>query len=80
LTLRVGRSLTDRYCLYSADHAGNTFRGEIDHPPWLLQNAEATIHVNTLGDAFGIEMRQQPATLHFVKSLNVKAWMLHNIS
>lgn len=72
--------LTDRYCLYSADRAGNTYRGEIDHPPWPLQRAEATIHINTLGDGLGIEMLLQPATLHFAKSLNVKGWMVQNIS
>ena len=72
--------LTDRYCLYSADRAGNTYRGEIDHPAWALQKAEATIHINTLGDWLGIGLPQQPATLHFAKSLDVKAWMIRNIS
>jgi len=71
--------LTDRYCLYSADQAGNTYRGEIDHPPWPLQKAEATIHINTLGDALAIKMPQQPATLHFAKSLDVRAWMIRSI-
>ncbi len=71
--------LTDRYCLYSADATGNTYRGEIDHPPWPLQKAEATIHINTLGDTLGIEMPQRPATLHFTKSLDVKAWMIRSI-
>ena len=72
--------LTDRYCLYSADGAGNTYRGEIDHPPWPLQKAEAAVHINTLGDALGISMPQQPAALHFAKSLDVKAWVIQNIS
>ena len=72
--------LTDRYCLYSADRAGNTYRGEIDHAPWPLQKAEATIDINTLGDALGMDMRPQPATLHFAKSLDVKAWLIQNIS
>ncbi len=72
--------LTDRYCLYSADRAGNTYRGEIDHPPWPLQKAEATIQINTLGVGLGIGLPQQPATLHFAKSLDVKAWLVQNIS
>ena len=72
--------LTDRYCLYAADRAGDTYRGEIDHAPWPLQKAEATIHINTLGDALGIAMSQPPATLHFAKSLDVKAWLVENIS
>src|SRR5688572_8640413 len=32
--------LTERYCLYSADAAGQVFRGEITHVPWPLQPAE----------------------------------------
>jgi uncharacterized protein len=72
--------LTDRYCLYSADAAGHTYRGEIDHAPWPLQRAEATISINTLGNSLGIAMSQQPATLHFSKSLDVKAWMIRDIS
>jgi hypothetical protein len=72
--------LTDRYCLYSADRAGNTYRGEIDHPAWPLQKTEATIHMNTLGDGLGISLPQQPAVLHFAKTLDVKAWMIQNIS
>ena len=68
--------LTDRYCLYSADSAGRIYRGEIDHAPWPLQRAEAVLHTNTLGDWLGIEMNQEPVTLHFAKSLDVRAWMV----
>jgi uncharacterized protein YqjF (DUF2071 family) len=67
--------LTERYCLYSADTLGRIYRGEIDHPPWLLQRAEATIHMNTLGDWLGIQMKYPPAALHFAKLLDVRAWM-----
>jgi hypothetical protein len=45
-----------------------------------LQKAEATIHTNTLGDSLGIDMPEAQATLHFAKSLDVKAWMIQNIS
>ena len=71
--------LTDRYCLYSAGASGKIYRGEIDHPPWPLQKAEATIHINTLGDSLGIEMPQPSATLHFAKKLDVKAWMVERL-
>ena len=67
--------LTERYCLYSADTLGRIYRGEIDHPPWPLQRAEATIHMNTLGDWLGIQMKHPPAALHFAKLLDVRAWM-----
>ena len=71
--------LTDRYCLYAADAAGKLYRGEIDHPPWPLQKAEAVIHTNTLGDWLGIQMNQEPAALHFAKSLDVHAWMVRRV-
>jgi len=71
--------LTDRYCLYAADSAGRIYRGEIDHPPWPLQKAEAMIHTNTLGDWLGIQMNQEPAALHFAKSLDVHAWMARRL-
>jgi len=68
--------LTARYCLYSADAAGTVFRGEIDHAQWPLQRAEAEIRVNTLGDWLGLSMRGEPETLHFARSLDVRAWMI----
>jgi uncharacterized protein YqjF (DUF2071 family) len=71
--------LTERYCLYSVDVAGRIYRGEIDHQPWPLQQAEAVVHINKLGDWLGIEMSQQPAALHFAKSLDVRAWMVKRI-
>jgi len=68
--------LTERYCLYAADGRRQVYRGEIDHQQWPLQHAEAEIRVNTLGDWLGIEMKGQPATLHFAKSLDVHAWLV----
>jgi uncharacterized protein len=68
--------LTARYCLYSADAAGTIYRGEIDHDPWPLQRAEAEIRINTLGDWLGLPMHGEPATLHFARSLDVRAWMI----
>jgi uncharacterized protein YqjF (DUF2071 family) len=68
--------LTERYCLYAADTAGRIYRGKIEHEPWPLQPAEATLHTNTLGDWLGIEMIGDPATLHFAKSLDVRAWLV----
>jgi uncharacterized protein YqjF (DUF2071 family) len=68
--------LTDRYCLYAADREGRVYRGEIDHAPWPLQHAAAEVRINTLGDWLGIEMKGTPQTLHFAKSLDVRAWLV----
>jgi len=71
--------LTERYCLYSTDSLERIHRGEIDHQPWPLQQAAATIHTNTLGDWLGIELKHPPALLHFAKSLDVQAWSVTRI-
>ncbi len=71
--------LTERYCLYTADASDRLYRGEIDHEPWPLQHADAEIQENTLGDWLGIEMTGPPQTLHFVKSLDVRAWLAERI-
>ena len=55
--------LTERYCLYAMDRAGQVYRGEIDHPPWPLQPATAEVSVNTLGERLGIEMSGPPQAL-----------------
>ena len=71
--------LTERYCLYAADRAGLIYRGSIAHEPWPLQGAEAEIRVNTLGEQWGIAMEGAPETLHFVRKLTVRAWLLERI-
>ncbi len=71
--------LTERYCLYAVDSEGQLYRGEIDHEPWPLHEAAADVQVNTLGDWLGIEMKGEPTTLHFVKSLDVRAWLINRI-
>jgi hypothetical protein len=72
--------LTERYCLYSADAAGQVYRGEIEHGPWPLQAAQAEIRTNTLGDWLGIPMVGQPALLHYAKSIDVHAWMIERVT
>ena len=71
--------LTERYCLYSADRQSRVYRGDIEHRPWPLQRAKAEIGLNTLGDWLGIEMAVPPETLHFAKSLDVRAWPIERI-
>ncbi|MEY3213486.1 MAG: hypothetical protein RIT28_3967 [Pseudomonadota bacterium] len=68
--------LTERYCLYVADRAGQIRRGEIHHAPWPLQRAELQAQACTVTEAWGIALRGAPETLHFVKRLDVVAWLL----
>ncbi len=67
--------LIERYCLYAA--AGDQiFRGEIDHPPWPLQLAEAEVEVNTMAAASGITVPDSKPLLHFVLRQELRVWPL----
>jgi uncharacterized protein len=72
--------LTERYCLYSADRAGNLWRGEILHEPWPLQEAEAEVELNTMARPSGIELPTEPPLLHFSRRLEVVAWLVERIA
>jgi uncharacterized protein YqjF (DUF2071 family) len=65
--------LTARYCLYAADRRGRLWRGEINHPPWPLQPAEAEITTNTMAAAHGIALAGEPL-LHFARRVDMVAW------
>ena len=66
--------LTERYCLYAVTPRGQLLRADIHHLPWPLQDAEAEIEVNTMAEAAGIRLPDQPPLLHFVKRLEVLVW------
>ena len=71
--------LTERYCLYTTDGA-TLYRGEIHHPPWPLQRAEAEIEVNTMADAAGIRLPTMKPLLHFSRRQDVVVWPLETVS
>jgi uncharacterized protein YqjF (DUF2071 family) len=45
--------LTERYCLYTLAR-GRLARMEIQHPPWLLQPADAAVTTNTIPASLGL--------------------------
>lgn len=65
--------LTERYCLYALDGQSRLFRGEIHHPPWPLQRAEAEFESNTMAEALGIALESDPL-LHFARRQHVVVW------
>ena len=65
--------LTERYCLYAA-HRGRVYRGEIHHPPWLLQSAQANLECNSMAKAAGIVLPPIPPLLHFARRQDMIAW------
>ena len=70
--------LTERYCLYTV-HEGETYRCEIHHPPWPLQDAEATIETNSMARVAGIELPSIPPLLHFSRRQDVLIWPLRKV-
>jgi uncharacterized protein len=66
--------LTERYCLYAADSRGRILRGEIHHPAWKLQSAEAEFEQNTMTESMGISLPSQRPLLHFAKRQDMVAW------
>lgn len=72
--------LTERYCLYSSDAHGVTRRVDIHHDPWPLQAGEAEIEKNTMPDWLGMKPLTMVPVLHFVRSLEVMAWLPRRVA
>jgi uncharacterized protein YqjF (DUF2071 family) len=73
------RWLSERYCLYVVDHRGRPFRGEIHHPPWPLQPAQATVELNTMAGPLGITLSSDShpyPLLHYSPRQDVLIWPL----
>jgi uncharacterized protein len=66
--------LTERYCLYAVDGKGRILRGEIHHPPWKLQAAEAAFAQNTVAQSDGVVPPASEPLLHFSKFQEMVAW------
>jgi uncharacterized protein len=67
--------LTERYCLYTT-HRDQIYRGEIQHQPWPLQNAEGELETNTVAAAAAIRLPETTPLLHFARRLEVLIWPL----
>ena len=68
--------LVERYCLYTLDEGGGVLRGDIHHPPWPLQLAEAGIDYNTMTRPYDIDIPPQAPVLHFARRQYVVIWSL----
>jgi uncharacterized protein YqjF (DUF2071 family) len=72
--------LTERYCLYAADHQGRVYRGDIHHQPWPLQPASAEIQVNTMTEPLGIALPRTTPLLHFARRIDAVAWSVEDVT
>ncbi len=71
---------TERYCLYAVDSRRRLFRGEIDHPPWPLQMAEARFSTQTMTLPLGVPLSGTPAFLHFSRRQDVRIWPIRPVA
>jgi uncharacterized protein YqjF (DUF2071 family) len=69
--------LTERYCLYTTYHE-RVYRCDIHHLPWPLQDAEATIEINTVAAADGVSLPATRPLLHFSSRQAVLIWPLRS--
>jgi uncharacterized protein YqjF (DUF2071 family) len=67
--------LAERYRFYTATGDGLAV-GEIDHDPWQLQPAAATIETNTSFETNGLEQPEGEPLLHYSRTLPVSAGRL----
>src|SRR6266567_271871 len=72
--------LTERYCLYTSSANGRLIRGEIHHPAWPLQLAEAEFSRNSMADAAGVQLPVSKRLLHFAKRQDVLVWAPRKIA
>ncbi len=72
--------LTERYCLYSAASRERVYRGEIHHPRWRLQCAEAEFARNSMADAAGLVLPKQEPLVHFARRQDMVAWAPRRIT
>ena len=66
--------LTERYALYGALQPERVVFGEIHHPQWPLQRAEADVRVNSMTEALGIRLPDTKPICHFARLQEVVAW------
>ena len=70
--------LAERYCLYTV-WKGRTYRGDIHHVPWPLQEASVNIEENTVAETAGIQLSAAPRAVSFARELKVLIWSLERI-
>jgi uncharacterized protein YqjF (DUF2071 family) len=66
--------LTERYCLYAVDRQLHTWRGDIHHQKWPLQDATAELAQNDLGRCHGLDLPPVAPLLQYAQNLDVVAW------
>lgn len=69
--------LTNRFTFFTVDKHHTVYEGNLIHPPWPLQAAEAKFRINTLAQAHQIELPDTQPLLQYADHVPVKAWPIH---
>jgi uncharacterized protein YqjF (DUF2071 family) len=66
--------LMERTCLFTRNRDGEPVRSNLHNVPWPLEEAEAEIERNDLGDSIGIKLPDREPVLHYSRRLAVYIW------
>jgi uncharacterized protein YqjF (DUF2071 family) len=72
--------LTARYCLYSCSNKGVIYRGEIDHDPWQIQNAQTIINENSMLNGLNLIVEGNSPVLHYAEHIAARAWTIERVT
>jgi uncharacterized protein YqjF (DUF2071 family) len=72
--------LIERYCLYTTDSSGRLYRGEIHHPPWVVQAAACEIERNSMAEAHGLTLPAGPPHLLLALPQPTRIWSLERVA
>ena len=71
--------LTTRYTLFAADRKQRIYRGDIEHDPWEIRDAQAIVHRNTMTDGIGVSLPDSEPLLHFAARTKVVAGIIRRV-
>lgn len=71
--------LTERYCLYTADAAGQLYRARIHHRPWPLRRVRVETYRSTMVEAAGLPAPSGAPLLHHGGPVSVEVWPLEKV-
>jgi uncharacterized protein len=67
--------LVERYAFFTTSR-GRTLRGDVEHAPWPLRDAAATIYENSLLRGAGLTPSLDPPIAHVSNGVTTRAWPL----
>ena len=68
--------LVERYCFFTTARRGLTVRGDVEHEPWPLSDALATIADNSLLRTAGLTPSTAEPLSHASRGVTTRAWPL----